>query len=123
MKETANIAGTSLIALKRLPDNTQADKAAVAEEAYKLMQSSETADLVKVTALQIGSELHDSRFYPLAKTILDSNAEVQLKMSAIAAIGLLGNTSDYALLEKYQRSTDIRFRAAAKQAAKNIGGK
>jgi hypothetical protein len=37
-------------------------------------------------------------------------------MSALAALGYVGNADDITLLKKYQTSSDIRYRAAATAA-------
>ena len=55
-----------------------------------------------------------------AREVAASDAAVMLRVSAIAAIGLLGNAEDMPLLSRYERSSDTRLRTASISAIGRI---
>lgn len=114
-KKHLAIAGTALIALS---NNTGQgiSKEDVANKAFGLCEDAQCGELAKTTALQICARLGDKRALPVARRIAESGASVPLRMSAIAAVGTLGDSSDKPLLEKYASSSDARLRKSAQAA-------
>jgi len=116
----ADIAGTALIALNGLKKQSGFDPAEITTEAYSLLTDKDTSNAIKVTSLQVGAELGDKRFLDLAKNFLKDSDDAQLKMSSLAAIGMLGGRDEIKLLEKYAEGADVRLRFAAKPALKKV---
>ena len=114
------IAGAALIAL-RSNIGSEISPREVRIAAYKVLTAQDTPDYVKLTALQICAMGRESRVLPIARDILKTSKNVPLKMSAIAAIGALGNGDDYDNLKKLSQSTDIRLRTSATSALKKLG--
>jgi hypothetical protein len=115
------LAGTALISMDLAGNCKEIKKSEIIEHAYNLCIDKDASDIVKTTALQICAKHHDNKTLPVAKDILKSKASsVPLKMSAIAAIGMLGNGSEVAMLEKYRLSSDVRLRKSAKAAIKKL---
>jgi hypothetical protein len=117
------IAGTALIAVSRLTDTKDFDKADIASKAFGLAKDKDSASIVKITALQVGANLDNKNILPLAKELIKSSRSVPLKMSAIAAVGILGNSADIPTIDKYLKCSDVRLRTAAKAAVKRLKAK
>lgn len=109
------IAGTALLALSH---NTKdgVDAGRVAARARSLCEDPQCGELAKITALQVCARLKDRGVLPAARSIAGSTANVPLRMSAIAALGALGDATDRAMVEQYAKSTDIRLRKSAQAA-------
>jgi len=70
--------------------------------------------------LQICAKFNDKRALPIARKIAESAASTHLRMSAIAAVGTLGDSSDRPMLEKYASSSDARLRESAQSALNRL---
>ncbi|NCC51464.1 MAG: hypothetical protein EOM20_09645 [Spartobacteria bacterium] len=71
-------------------------------------------------ALQIAASLGDTSAVHTARQLLARDGDIQLRMSALAVLGLQGDVSDRDILRRYEQSSDIRLRNAAVAAAKKI---
>lgn len=124
LKETSNgIAGTSLIAMNSNADQPGIDAQKLGEAAFAVVTDKKNPDYVKLTALQICAMRQDPKALPVAREILRDSKNVPLKISAIAAIGMLGNNEDLDTIKKLSESTDVRIRIAADSARKKLMGK
>lgn len=78
----------------------------------------------RVTALQVAAGLRQPGVASLALEWLDQSEEgsrpVMLRVSAIAALGVLGDPAHRHLVEPFQLASDIRLRAAARSALRNL---
>ena len=74
----------------------------------------------KITALQICAKLGNKAVLPSARRLASSRESVPLRMSAIAAVGTLGNADDQVVLEEYAKSSDVRLRKSAQSALKRL---
>ncbi len=77
----------------------------------------------RVTALQVAARFRSSGTLEFVNALLReelSEAPVMLKVSAIAALGELGNSSDLETLQNFRKSSDIRFRTASRVALNKI---
>lgn len=119
----SSIAGTALIALANNIDHSDIIRDAVANTSLLLSEDAKCGELAKITSLQICANLGEKKILPIARQIAESTASVPLRMSAIAAVGTLGEESDRAMLGKYAASTDTRLRTAAQSALKRLGKK
>jgi hypothetical protein len=115
-----SIAGTALIAIA---NNRGADiiSQSIADKAIAIAEDAAYGEAPRITALQIGAKLNDARVLPVAREIAFGGSGVPLRVSAIAAIGTMGDESDLAKLEPLANSTDIRLRTAATAAVKKLG--
>jgi len=113
-----SIAGTALITLTRLGESI--DQSKVAEKAFQTASDNEAGTAARITALQICANADYQKVLPLARTIVQSDAEVTLRISALGAIGILGNSSDLATLKKYTKSSDSRLQYAGRAAIERI---
>ena len=125
LKFKQNIAGAAIIAIDGLVEEPEITRAEIAEAAYSLASDEKASHIVKVPALQIAAKHNHPEALNLARSILSqdsrtSHLPVILKMSAIATIGMKGNSEDVALIEKYRKSSDTRLRTAAKAALKKL---
>lgn len=117
------IAGAALIALRSNIGQTTISPRQVRLAAYKVLTAKDSPDYLKQTALQICAMGNEAKVLPIAREILKTSKHVPLKMSAIAAIGALGDGDDFETLNMLVRSTDIRLRIAASSALKKLGFK
>lgn len=115
------IAGTALLAMENNKNDSLIDAGEVAEKALNLCKDSTCGEPAKITALQICAKLGDVRVLSTAREIATSGQSVPLRMSAIAAVGTLGDESDREMLEKYSQSSDIRLRKSAQSALTRLG--
>ena len=114
------IAGTALLALTYNSDQPDFDKDKISGRALAMFEDKKCRRMVKTTALQICARLGDKRVLPIAREIATSSARVPLRMSAIAAVGTLGDESDRVMLEKYATSGDVRLSKSAQSALKRL---
>ena len=115
------VAGTALIALRDNVSQGDIDKDRLARRAYDLAVDGQVCESVRVTALQVCVGLGHQPALALAQEIVRGNSGACLKMSAIAAIGTLGDASDLPGLEKLSQSPDVRLRNAATSARQRLG--
>lgn len=117
------IPGTAFIALKHIStlDAKAVDRNELAKEAFAAFSSPEATDVNMISELQICAELgHSPALDAARKLAQEKNASLSLKASAIAAVGLLGNASDKAMLEPLSKSSDTRISRAASAALKRL---
>ena len=78
-------------------------------------------DLARITALQVCAQRGFTEILPTARAIAGDPAKpVVVRISAIAAIGQMGNAGDEALLKKVQEERNHRFLSALQSALKRI---
>ena len=114
-------AGTAVTMLIRMLDTGDVDHKKLSETAYKVLTAQGSILPNKISSLQVCAELNNADALPIARQIVNDNHQNKiLQMSAIAAIGMLGDKSDLPLLYKLQKSHDIRLKSPAKAAIKKI---
>ena len=121
LKDNAGIPGATLIAMAGLADNPEFDRRKIADAAYALCIDTKTDDMIKTTALQICAKFKKNEVLAVARDMIKTSKNVPLKMSAIAAIGAMGNSSDQDTLRSFVRSSDVRLRTASNAALRKIG--
>jgi HEAT repeat protein len=92
----------------------------VRNKAYTTARNDSVKAASRVTALQVGAALEDSRMLPLARQIMSEQTDVQLRMSALAVLGSQGEADDILILRRYDDSSDIRLRSAARAALEQL---
>jgi hypothetical protein len=110
------IPGAALIALAGLAGNTGVDRQKVSDAAYKLSADPAVPDAIKITALQIAAKFKNPQVLPMARGLIGESKNVPLKISAIAVVGAMGDSSDRKVLNALLKNGDIRLRAASKAA-------
>ena len=114
------IAATALLALHRLSAlDGSLDREDINSTALRLARSSPKAS-VKVTALQICSERGCVAALPTARAIAQSSGESTLRVSAIAALGRLGDGSDMIFLHRLQGEASASLAPALAAALKKL---
>ncbi len=69
------------------------------------------------------AELGNREMLVLARDLAGSRKPVQFRMAAMAVLGMLGDSSDLSLLEKYTASPDMRLRTASRAAIGKINAR
>ena len=110
--------GTALIALTHVPAPGNADRTFLLARTLALASDPAAHPAARATALQIGAEQGFSGVLPHVRAILaDSSHPATLHVSALAALGALGDSSDLARLDAFASShPDPRFRPALSAA-------
>lgn len=118
--QVGGIGGTALIALITHVGSAGIDRHRLATRAYALAADKETGELTRVTALQVCAQLGEKRVLLVARQLMMGSGSIPLRMSAIAAVGMLGDKTDQVLLEGLSRSSDVRLRTAARSGLKRL---
>jgi len=116
----STIAGTALIGLARNVDHPDFSRDQIARKALQYATDSAMDDMTRLTAIQVCVLLNDRGVLSVSRELAASNVLVPLRMSAIAAIGSLGDPSDRNLLSQYAAASDVRLRTAAISALKRL---
>jgi len=77
----------------------------------------------RVTALQVAATFEASGVLDYAASLLTqmpSETPPMLKVSAIAAIGTIGDESQLTILQQFRLSPDVRLKKAARRAIERI---
>lgn len=119
-ESATHIGGTGLIALRYNVDDSAVSADAVKQRALALVQDSSCGVATKTTALQVCAQLGGSDVLPKARELAKSAPRPVLRMSAIAAVGTLGDRQDLALLETCAADSDRYVRTAANSALKRL---
>jgi hypothetical protein len=117
------IAGTALITLSKNMKTLGIEKPTLATRAFEILTDPKSGEASKITALQICAQLGEKRALPIARQLFGADASIPMKLSAIAAIGALGDASDLPALKPYQTGRDSRLRPAVNAAIKRIEGR
>jgi len=113
-------AGTALIALAGGIGAPGVDKGDVAARALAIASDEQAADPARITALQICAKLGSRKALGVARRLARSAEDACLRMSALAALGALGDASDADLLTECAKSPDVRLRRAAQASLDKI---
>lgn len=115
------LAVTGMIAIELNKDTIKFDKDLLYSRALELLQK-DIPTYVKVTLIQICgmNRIKPDQVRPILRNILKNSKEVQLKVSAIAALGEYGNRDDLDIISPSYNSSDVRLRTAAMTAKKKM---
>lgn len=116
----SSIPGTALIAIANNAGTTEIPVRLVTDKAVAMVGDSAYGEAARITALQICAKFNDPRVLSPAREIAFSKCGVPLRVSAIAALGAMGDGSDVTRLKPLAQSTDIRLRTAAAAAVKKL---
>jgi hypothetical protein len=108
-----------LIGLERLSRQyLEFDRARVADWALLLARSGQCSEAARTTALQVCGQMGLTAALPAARQVAVSGAALPLRLSAIAAVGMLGDDTDRALLERW--AADPALAVAAQSALRRL---
>ena len=119
----SGIAGTALIALRNNISGPEIDRKQLAEKACALASEPKAAEPTRITALQVCALLKYGPALAVARELASGTDSACLRVSAIAAVGQLGDASDVGLLERCASSRDTRIRTAAAAALERLRSK
>jgi transcriptional regulator NrdR family protein len=120
MTPEMRMGGTVILALQRNLGKADIAKERVAKMASEVALDDKQDDSSRLTSMQVAAQLGNRAMLPLARELIVSRKPVQLRMSAMATVGMLGDASDLSILGKYTSSPDMRLRGASKAAIKKI---
>ncbi len=116
-----SIPGTSLLALTQMSDGNPKQQHELQQIALQLTQSPSSNPLTVTTALQICARLQVKEAYPTALQIAQSSSMADsVRISAIAALGDLGDAQSKVLLQGWVQGNDFRLRVPAAAALKRL---
>jgi hypothetical protein len=116
-----SLPGTALIGLYSLSEDYQAvDRQNVEKLAFQMGNDPGTFVNTRVTAIQICGRMGLKEILPTARIEAQSGESIQLRMSAIATLGDLGEKDDAALIEALSLEKDSRIQTAAQSALKRL---
>ncbi|MDD4735769.1 MAG: HEAT repeat domain-containing protein [Kiritimatiellae bacterium] len=116
-RETAGCrAGTAFLALYYNAQRGLVDTPTLKEAVYAAASNPNIKPSVRVTALQVCALLNDTRAVTIARSLLNTDGDAHLKMSALAVLGSQGAPTDIPILNHYAQNSDIRLRTSAQAA-------
>jgi len=122
-EKKGSISGTALLSLSFNVGGPGIAEKAVSGKALQACQDKEYSEMAKITALQVCATLGETQALPVARDLATGSGNALLRMSALAAIGALGDARDRPLLEKYAASSDVRLRKAARAALDKLNAR
>jgi hypothetical protein len=114
------IAGTTLLALEDNVRKADIPRERLAARALAIAQDETFGPEPRATALQVCVLLNERRALHPARNLARTQSPTILRISAIGALGLLGEPDDLAVLQPLTRDEDMRFRQAAVAAVKRL---
>ncbi len=120
----SSIAGTALLALRDLAqDHREFEPDKLGEVALRLAGDERSGELSRITALQICGRLGLNQAAPLLLQLAQQGGSVPLQISAIAALGDVGNDEARNYLRQLAAQPEPRLRPALETALKKLNGR
>ncbi len=117
----SSIAGTALLALNDLAqNNAEFEKNQITEVALKLVGNEQCGELARITAVQICGRTGATQAVPLVLELAQSAGSVPLRISAVAALGDLGDRNVETVLQQIAADGGERLKPAAESALKRL---
>jgi hypothetical protein len=121
----SSIAGTALLGLSQLAQahwpGLNPDQ--ISDAALKLAGDASVGELSKITAFQVCASLNTKDAVPLVQYAAEKGQTVPVQISAIAALGALGDASQIPLLNSLIQGDNDRLRLPAQHALSQINGR
>lgn len=116
-----SLQGTALIGLYSLSEDYKAiDRQNVEKLAFQIGNDPGNFVNTRVTAIQLCGRMGLKEILPTARVEAQSGETIQLRMSAIATLGDLGDKNDAALVEALALEKESRIQTAAQSALKRL---
>jgi hypothetical protein len=117
----SSMAGTALLGLARLSDGrNEFDRQGIGEAAREMAQSRGASELARISALQVCARLGVTKALPVLMQMAHEGQSVPLRVSAIAALGAMGNLETKPLLNTLASASDERIKISAQSALRQI---
>jgi len=115
----SSIAGTALLGLERIGDQTVRDKTAA--QALNAAMQTTASELTRIAAVRICGRLSHQPALSLVRDMVQNEGNISLRMAAIATLGELGDSTDLPLLLDLKNGLDsARLIPAAQRAVQLI---
>jgi hypothetical protein len=117
-----SIGGTALLALQRLSQeySTDFDKGKIASVALLMAKEAGVSELTHITAYQVCAQFGVADALSVVLQAAQSGETTSVKISAVAALGLLGGTDQIPYLNGLLSGTEDRLKPAARHALDQI---
>lgn len=119
-ERASSIAGTALLSLHRVSMVQDIPSLDVSEHARRLLNDSETGELSLVTAIQVCAKRQIQEQLPKIVEVATGHSSVPARLSAVAAIAVLGGNNERELLQTLAESDDLRVSGAAQAALRKL---
>jgi hypothetical protein len=117
----SSIAGTALLGLEQLSEErVEFDQNRIAAKALQLAGGNDTGELTRITAFQVCARLNVQDALPLLEQAASQGQSISLRISAIGALGTMGNDQAVPLLNRLLNGTEERLKLPAQQALMQI---
>jgi hypothetical protein len=117
----SSIAGTALLGLEQLSEQrAEFDQNRIAEKALQLAGDNNAGELTHITAFQVCARLHVPDALPLLEQAASQGESVPLRISAIGALGTMGNAQAVPLLNSLLNGPEERLKLPAQNALTQI---
>jgi hypothetical protein len=119
--ESDSIAGTALLGLHRISTKEPSiNYQEVNKRALDLALSDKTQLATRVTAVQVCSERNLKEALPMIQLLAQNADNIPLQLSAIAALGRLGDSNQIVVLRRLEREKDQQIQSAVRAALKRL---
>jgi len=117
----SSIAGTALLALSDLArNNPELDRDRIAQTALKLANDDNCGELARITAVQLCGQFGVQQASVLIQQLARQAGSIPLRISAIAALGNLGDRNTETFLQDIAAGSEDRLKPAAQTALKQL---
>jgi len=117
----SSIAGTALLGLEQLSEEQSGfDRNRITKTALQLADDNGSGELTRITAFQVCARLHVSDALPLLEQAASQGQSVPLRISAIGALGTMGDSQAVPLLNSLLNGPEERLKLPAQQALNQI---
>jgi hypothetical protein len=121
LAENDSATGTAILGMHRLSAIDRAfDKTEIDRTALRLATSPATSVAVRITAIQVCAERGETEVLPTVQSLAITPVPTALRLSAIAALGLLGGEEQAALLREPEIAQETALHPAVDAALKRI---
>ena len=118
------LSGTALIGLAAVAGKKGGPElSGVCDAAFRVARDRDACCEARATALQVAAEKGDRRVLDMARELAESGSDALLRVSAVAAVGRVGEASDRAVLERLSLCGDPRVSAAAVAASRKLASR
>lgn len=120
-----SLAGTALLGLSQLAQSRWpgVDADQISAAALKLAQNDRAGELTRITAFQVCANLKAQDALPAIQYAAQNGQTVPVQISAIAALGALGDASQIPLLNSLLQDGNDRLRLPAQHALSQIASR
>jgi HEAT repeat protein len=125
VNETSDsIAGTALLALKRLSQEYAGfDQEKIATTALQLAGDNDAGELTRISAYEVCAQLKTMEALPVVLQAAQDGETLSVKLSAIGALGSLGGPEEVSFLNSVLAGTEDRLKPAARHALEQINAR